>query len=150
MIHLTKHAKFSAKLTFRACTFQGVSKVSFSRKFYVRIKQMMPYLASLSLHKKRSFSLRISPVNVTQSAGHCEFGHIYRRILNGKLHFLCSVLFVAFLLVRQKHVLYIVAYISLQYSRVGDIKIVWNQICVNNCSYIYFNAFQYSIALLFP
>ena len=38
---------------------------------------MMPYLATHSLHKKRSFPLRISPVNVTQSAGHCEFGHTY-------------------------------------------------------------------------
>ena len=28
---------------------------------------------------------------MTKSAGNCGFGHIYWRILNGKLHFLCSV-----------------------------------------------------------
>ena len=32
-----------------------------------------------SLHKKWSFSLWISPVNVTKSAGNCEFGYIYWR-----------------------------------------------------------------------
>ena len=31
-----------------------------------------------ALHKKWSFPLRISPVNVTKSAGNCAFGHIYR------------------------------------------------------------------------
>ena len=30
-----------------------------------------------SLYKKWSFPLRISSVNVTKSAGHCGFGHIY-------------------------------------------------------------------------
>ena len=30
-----------------------------------------------ALHKKYSFPLRISPVNVTKSAGICGFGHIY-------------------------------------------------------------------------
>ena len=30
-----------------------------------------------ALHKKRSFPLGISPVNVTKSADSCEFGHIY-------------------------------------------------------------------------
>ena len=33
----------------------------------------------VSLHKKISFPLRISFVNVTKSAVSCEFGHIYRR-----------------------------------------------------------------------
>ena len=42
------------------------------------------------LHKKWSFPLRISSVNVTKSAGKCAFGNIYWRNLNGKLHFLCS------------------------------------------------------------
>ena len=32
-----------------------------------------------ALHKKWSFPLRISPVNVTKSAVSCGFGHIYRR-----------------------------------------------------------------------
>ena len=30
-----------------------------------------------ALHKKLSFPLRISLVNVTKSAGNCGFGHIY-------------------------------------------------------------------------
>ena len=42
--------------------------------------------------KCRSFPLRISSVNVTKSAENCGFGHIYWRNLNGKLHFLCSVI----------------------------------------------------------
>ena len=32
---------------------------------------------NIALHKKRSFPLRISSVNVTKSAGKCGFGHIY-------------------------------------------------------------------------
>ena len=32
-----------------------------------------------TLHKKWSFSLRISSVNATKSAGNCGFGHIYWR-----------------------------------------------------------------------
>ena len=44
-----------------------------------------------SVHKKWSFPLRISSVNVTESTGICGFGHIYWRILKKKLHFLCSV-----------------------------------------------------------
>ena len=46
---------------------------------------------AITLQKKRSFPLRISSVNVTQSAGNCGFGYIYRIILNKKLHFLFSV-----------------------------------------------------------
>ena len=38
-----------------------------------------------SLHKRWSFPLRISPVNVTKSAGNCKW-----KLLNGKRHFLCS------------------------------------------------------------
>ena len=34
--------------------------------------------------------LRISSVNVTKSTGNCGFGHIYKEIRKGKLHFLCS------------------------------------------------------------
>ena len=44
----------------------------------------------MTLHKKWSFPLRVSSVNVTKSAVSCEFGHVYWKILNGKLHFLCS------------------------------------------------------------
>ena len=43
-----------------------------------------------TLHKKQSFPLRISSVNVTKSAGNCRFGHIYWRNPNRRLHFLCS------------------------------------------------------------
>ena len=43
-----------------------------------------------ALHKKQSFPLRISSVNLTKSAGNCGFDHIYEEILNGKLQFLCS------------------------------------------------------------
>ena len=42
-----------------------------------------------TLHKKRSFPLRISLVNVTKSA----VSKFTEEILNGKLHFLCSVIF---------------------------------------------------------
>ena len=34
-----------------------------------------------ALHKKWNFTLRISSVNVTKSAGNCGFGHIYWRNL---------------------------------------------------------------------
>ena len=44
--------------------------------------------------------------------------------------------------------LYIFAYTSLQYAMFGDITIVFNQIRVN--VRVYFSAFQYSPALLFP
>ena len=37
-----------------------------------------------------SVPLRISSVNVAKSAVSCEFGHITEKILNGKLHSLCS------------------------------------------------------------
>ena len=44
-----------------------------------------------TLHKKRSFPLRISSVNVTKFVGNCGFGHIFtEEILNVKFHFLCS------------------------------------------------------------
>ena len=33
--------------------------------------------AEITLHKKMKFSFRISFVNVTESAGNCEFGRIY-------------------------------------------------------------------------
>ena len=49
------------------------------------------YNKIVALHKKWSFPLKISSVNVTQSAGNCGFGHIIEEILNGRLHSLCSV-----------------------------------------------------------
>ena len=45
------------------------------------------------LHKKRSFPLRISWVNVTKSAVPCGFGHIYWRNPSWKPHFLCYVIY---------------------------------------------------------
>ena len=47
-----------------------------------------------SLHKKWSFSLRISSVNMIKSAVSCGFGHITEEILNGKLHLLYSTLII--------------------------------------------------------
>ena len=45
----------------------------------------------LSLHKKWSFPLRISSVNLTTSAVSFGFGHTFtEEILNGKLYFLYS------------------------------------------------------------
>ena len=46
----------------------------------------------LTLHKKWSFPLTMSSVNVTKSAVSCGFGRIYWRSPNGKLHFSCSVI----------------------------------------------------------
>ena len=42
------------------------------------------------LHKKQSFPLRISSVNLTKSAGNCGFDRINEEILNEKLQFLFS------------------------------------------------------------
>ena len=44
-----------------------------------------------TLHKKWSFSLRNSSINVTKSAGNCEFGHIYWRNPSWKTSFFCAV-----------------------------------------------------------
>ena len=45
----------------------------------------------LTLHKKWSFLLRISLVNVTKSQETAHLVTFTEEILNGKLHFLCSV-----------------------------------------------------------
>ena len=45
----------------------------------------------IALHKKWSFPLRISSVNMTKSTGNCGLVTFTEEILNGKLHFLCSV-----------------------------------------------------------
>ena len=42
------------------------------------------------LHKKWSFPLTISLVNVTKSAVFYGFGHIFEEIFNRKPHLLCS------------------------------------------------------------
>ena len=43
-----------------------------------------------SMHKKRSFTLRIYSVNVTKTAGNCGFGYLYGRNHEWKASFLCS------------------------------------------------------------
>ena len=40
--------------------------------------------------KNEIFHQGFLSVNVTKSAGNCGFIHIYEKILNGKLHCLCS------------------------------------------------------------
>ena len=45
----------------------------------------------ITLHKKWSFSLRISSVNVIKSAVYCELVTFTEEIINEPLHFLCSV-----------------------------------------------------------
>ena len=52
--------------------------------------QLQPYSWLPSLYKKWSFPLRISSVNVTQSAVSCNLVTFTEEILNGKFHFLCS------------------------------------------------------------
>ena len=53
---------------------------TFFDNFYLCINDYGFYERSVihlvTLHKKLSFPLRISSVNVTKSAGNCEFGHI--------------------------------------------------------------------------
>ena len=44
-----------------------------------------------TLHKKWSFPLRISSVDVTRSAGNFRFGHIYWRNPELKASFFCAV-----------------------------------------------------------
>ena len=64
--------------------FLGISLVMLCRKW------LTP-----TLHKKWSFPLRVSSVNVTNSAVYCDLVTITEEIRNGKLHFLCSESFVA-------------------------------------------------------
>ena len=47
--------------------------------------------SELSLYKKGSFPLRISSVNVSKSTRNCGSVRFTEDILNGNLHFLCSV-----------------------------------------------------------
>ena len=50
----------------------------------VNCKLLLQSSSFLTLHKKRSFPLRISSVNVTKYAGNFGFGHIYWRNLSWK------------------------------------------------------------------
>ena len=57
-----------------------------SAVFYqVHLRAFNIHQAHLSQHKKLNFSLG------TSSRDSCGFGHIYWKIRNGKLHFLCSL-----------------------------------------------------------
>ena len=62
-----------------------------------------------TLQKKWSFPLRISSVNVTNSAFSCKFGHIYRRNPKCKSSFLvqwqCNVFCISFGIGRALHIL---------------------------------------------
>ena len=49
------------------------------------------WLLTVTVHKKIRFPLRISSVNVTKSAVSTDLVIFDKEILNGKLHFLCSV-----------------------------------------------------------
>ena len=50
---------------------------TFSIKFASILCKVGITLQEYTLHKKWSFPLKISSVNVTKSAGNCGFGHIY-------------------------------------------------------------------------
>ena len=63
---------FTTKRNFRFC---GI--------YFCVLQQM-----TISVHKKWSFPLRISSINVTKSIGNCGFTE---EILNEKLHFLSSI-----------------------------------------------------------
>ena len=58
-----------------------LTPVSFLEVFAISLKlTMIIYtLVHFALHEKWSFPLRISPVDVTKSAGNCGFGYIYWR-----------------------------------------------------------------------
>ena len=57
------------------------SKVKYLTSIYFVLKlfqeRFLFFSSYLTHHKKLSFPLRISLVNVTKSAGNCGFGHIY-------------------------------------------------------------------------
>ena len=75
---------YSIEWTFRIYTLTY-------QKTFIAYPKFINFFASL--HKKWSFPLRSSSVNVTKSEGNCEFGHISEEILNENLHFLCSACF---------------------------------------------------------
>ena len=79
---------------------QWVSSVGYSRKSFAKVSLTLRYTAQkmkffivlvyVTLHKKWSFPLRISSVNVTKSAGNCGFGHINWRNPLWKTSFFCA------------------------------------------------------------
>ena len=68
-----------------SCEFFQIFKNSFFREHLRTIASELKKLFFIlnllndALHKKWSFPLKISSVNVTKSAGNCGFGHIYWR-----------------------------------------------------------------------
>ena len=77
------------------------SNLFYSQKviMQVLVSSLMLYLTrwKFTLHKKWSFPLRISSINLTKSAGNCDLVTFTEEILHGKFHFLCSVSFCGFL-----------------------------------------------------
>ena len=55
----------------------SVTCAALKNRNLVLFKDFVLMLMKDILHKKSSFPLRISSVNVTKSAGNCGFGHIY-------------------------------------------------------------------------
>ena len=76
------------RFLFRSFSFKGSFIVT--RRIYDSDMSEMGFAMQFTLHKKWSFPLRISSVNVTKSAVSFGFGHIDWRNTCGKLNFLCS------------------------------------------------------------
>ena len=66
-------------LMFLSSTRGWRKKVKFNKLFLVVLKRWGVVNSKQPLHKKWSFPLRISSVNVTKSAVSCGYGHIYWR-----------------------------------------------------------------------
>ena len=67
---------FSLIRRFSSCKTRIEDSV-LTQEYSCQRKSVFWYILSMSLHKKCSFPLTISSVNVTKSAVSCEFGHIY-------------------------------------------------------------------------
>ena len=92
-LHLLIRAKFLTRILIQIATLSGHWPVKVPAQpppIYRFPVAKILFTVQKVFHK--SFPLRISSVNVTKSAGNCGFGHIYSKIFNGKLHFLCSVI----------------------------------------------------------
>ena len=73
---------------------ETLQKLSISKIFSQQGLGEISIICAVSLTtQKWSFLLRISSVNVTKSAGNCDLVTFTEDILNGKLHFLCSVFY---------------------------------------------------------
>ena len=96
---LVKIAKFLRTLILKAmcerllCTLKTPKKATaFQRYRKLKIGLKWIYGNNNTAQKKSSFPLRISSVNVTKSAvSSYQMVTFTEEILNGKLHFLCSV-----------------------------------------------------------